>query len=1129
MAYITVAQSEPEGFLAEFRELLQSPTTAAPLSLVSGSQQSGQPQHCLQHQSVVSPRLSTSRLDTNEQPSQSTTQINNNISLPAANANADGVMSTPSSYGFSPSEGRSSMGELHRVVSGPSSPLATSFTYSHPLPDDPPPYERFDAITNHSRCQSPEPMIRTASTEGSVRLRHPVPGLQSIQGAYVGNVDRLERSAERLSMTSDIGEELRKIRMAERKSLSRGSSVRHTIEEDQPLPPSRQFSFANSIISAKAVARSGGQQLPEEPVNSPRGSMHSSSASRPRRMLSGSRDGRLSHFPDPELESRSLHPFGPSPTSPVSSPPLPPQHAIFPRAHDDNSHALTEEAEVANLPPANTLQPRNRQAAMNDPDAAERPNTSASNDTFHQVRDAFVDFDGVHFDPRDVPSGADKAAENTAGRRISLGRPPLAARPQSYLEPPVGTENMVFYPAPVPRMLNLPKRLSKLPPASHQEKRRTQALGTAPNVARKSTAFLPGVDEAEDAEADHREPGNPADRPGHRSTMDPRASKLNLSALPPQLRASAFFDQPSARQDVQVKEDSAVATLDSILDASATAPVSAFTDHPIVGHAGADVYKKEFRKTGAQNNNSSNATLAVASNARKSRSSLNLLGRKRSVDALDGARMSNASRLSLASRLDLGQKSPGDRSDGAGEGSQPDESTPLRLSSEISPGREFNRETAEGREGILEDEDEDEDGDDGHGSEDEEEEEDEYAGQPTTLLAELQLRKLQQRQRNRTAATAFPNGMHSTLLELDAVAQVQKKTRNQKRVALAWEEPSGHGAGSDAGEDDDVPLGMLFPGNKNNGRQDDDRPVGLLEKREMEDNEPLSKRRERLRGGPIKPRVASPNKQLRSPLQADKPPGGADAIDEEEKEEEETLAQRARRLRIAEQLSPGGDDKRRVSSDFASELLSQFGGEADQQKTKKVEAGAEGVNGDGEETLAQRRQRLRTEREASSRAVSGPGPRASQGASLPLKQRHSMADILHAHPVAATTTRQSAGVARPGTLLNGNYNQASYPTYNQNYNGYMNGGGMFAYPQPQIASPMAYASNLQGYSYGGYNTGVTGMPYAGGMRVGAQPYVNGGGVGGPAAALMAMQNATAADQDPRQRDLIDRWRQSVMP
>ena len=60
--------------------------------------------------------------------------------------------------------------------------------------------------------------------------------------------------------------------------------------------------------------------------------------------------------------------------------------------------------------------------------------------------------------------------------------------------------------------------------------------------------------------------------------------------------------------------------------------------------------------------------------------------------------------------------------------------------------------------------------------------------QPATLLAELQVRKAQLKSRNRTAATAYPQGMHSTLLQMDAVEEINTRKRRQQRVR---DEPGG--------------------------------------------------------------------------------------------------------------------------------------------------------------------------------------------------------------------------------------------------------------------------------------------------------------------------------------------------
>ena len=67
---------------------------------------------------------------------------------------------------------------------------------------------------------------------------------------------------------------------------------------------------------------------------------------------------------------------------------------------------------------------------------------------------------------------------------------------------------MIYYPAPVPMMLNIPKRLSKLPSAPQMDKRRSETLGRLPSEARKSAVWLPEMPET--AEAHHLSMGDDA-------------------------------------------------------------------------------------------------------------------------------------------------------------------------------------------------------------------------------------------------------------------------------------------------------------------------------------------------------------------------------------------------------------------------------------------------------------------------------------------------------------------------------------------------------------------------------------------------------------------------------------------
>lgn len=904
---------------------------------------------------------------------------------------------------------------------------------------------------------------RTVSREGSV-LRHPTPDLQSIQGAYVGNIERLEQSAERLSLSSDIGEELRKMRIEQRKSHSRRSSVLHAHDEETEanIPLHRQFSYeygshaSNSIVGTNNVARSAGFS-PAAYFASPRSSVRSGSWSHQNSVKerSLSYGQRLEQVSEPEQEGKPLDSPLSSRSIPVAPQPEAPTKAL--RVINDEQynldsveipHTRPEESEIAD----NDQQPR------------------ASSDTYRQASGLFTDFDGVHIDPHsDSPLDLDE----TTNRRVSSQ--PIPIRPVSYMQPTPG-ESMVYYPAPVPMMLNLPKRLSKLPAAPHRDKRRSQLFSNMPTDARKSAVWMPDVPESADGDL---APGS-EDLPMHTKERKRRT----MADMPPQLRATMFFDYPSTRQDVEVKEDSAVATLDSILDASAFAPVSAFTDHPIAGRVGAEVYGKAPIRSRAS------GVPAETRDSGQRRSTINLLAKRNSSSTLlENTKKRNNSLMSLGGHFGK-RKSSAQQFEDALEYNEADaaefhgEVAPLQSPHEKSDGlADEETEFHDAREEMLDGED--------HFEEPQEEVVD-YNGAPTTLLAELQLRKLQQKQRGRTAATAFPNGMHSTLLQLDAVAQVQKQSRRQKHTTLAWEDPEAQ-LGAENQDDEDVPLGVLFPGHKMDANEksrlfDEDRPLGLIAKRDIEDNEPLSHRRARLRGEDPAQRIPDVDKR-NSMYTLDLPNFSEEKPQPENDDEDETLAQRIRRLKATNISS----QPRPVSGDFAHEVLSQFGGLSPAEQISKDEASAPRTatkTPNPDETLGQRRKRL--QREANkSRNVSG----ESNGSAVrpPMTTRHSMATILSAHPAAGASSMP--------------FNEIKFAPAPKTRN------TPWAMNQTRKASmgPMrglSMASGL-GASNGGYANGMTAGPAANGFP---EP--------------MMQQPVEAVN--PRQNDMIDRWRQSVM-
>ncbi|RAK97571.1 uncharacterized protein BO80DRAFT_428048 [Aspergillus ibericus CBS 121593] len=695
-------------------------------------------------------------------------------------------------------------------------------------------------VPQASSTTTPEPTLRTPVTDQPVPLSHPTPDLQSLQGAYLNNVERLERSAERMSLSSNIGNEIRKMDQEQkRRSSSSASNSTHASNHDgfRPSLSSRHGSIQSASrlaqVAEHAPARYYGDSIPRVPAM----------------------------------------PYLPPPPPPAAHG----EHDFVQQDYYDQE--LGEELE--------------------------RTYTAASTDTYQQARVLFNDFDGVHYVPN----------ENNLARRVSLTRPPLASRSEAYKEPQTG-ENMVYYPAPVPRMLNLPPRLSQRN-STQRDKRRTQLLGAVAAENRKS-ALLAAQDPVDNGEA--------------RRNNQP-------TSIPPQLRASVFFDQPAPSVDVEVTHASAVATLDSILDASTHAPVSAFT-----GQADSRGYGQASRKLSSRDLTDQRKTLTAGS----------MLGFDHHLSDPD------LKEIPLTSGRFYNQTE--------GDAADVHEGTSLRDDAHDGIGGPVGAGDAPEADG------------EGHNLE---EPDADYTGPPNTLLAELEFRKSQLKQRQRTAPESA--GLHSTLLQLEAVAQKQSEHRRQRPVTLAWEGPDAHNP--EAEDDDDVPLGMLFPENAN--VVNEVRPLGLMERRELEESEPLSRRRARLRGDPP-PR--SP--EIRPVTMYST--GAQDTVEPEDSGDEgETLAQRLKRLKAKDQPSAGSD------SEFANEILAEINHVGEDAATQEKEIAPE------DETLAQRRARLQKEAETEAR----------QNSTFKIpRYRRSMADILHARR-PTTTGRQStidAAAPQPG-------------------------------------------------------------------------------------------------------------------
>ena len=742
---------------------------------------------------------------------------------------------------------------------------------------------------------------------------------------------------------------------------------------------------------------------------------------------------------------------------------------------------------------------------------AERPLTSGSGVTYRQAQTAFQDFDGVHCDPDNASIKHPPSIRQHPEPRQAPNHPPQlplapVARPTSYMDPATG-QQMLFYPARVPAMLNLPQKLSKNPKAAERNARRSHVLSMMRQTneakpERESRVWLPdpitgdmgsplmdsfGVGEASPAASGLAgdgpqspskvplaiDPDVAADadsgpktgstgrgdishlrRPPRITDTDKRKSRMStLSKLPPQLRASAFFDSPSSNANIQLKDGSATATLESILDASASAPVSAFTDHAFAGHLGSEVYGSEKRhlKKASANARKSAAIPQPApphelrtSKSRSSFMSIVGLGHVRKIsEPMDGD--PKRPRRRLSKNFDGAVLSP----DLGGGGNLMAPGDDERASDE-----DDENDRLQGR-AVGDDDDEDKD------EEDEDADEDDdlmYDGAPTTLLAELQIRKRQQKLRTRPINQVFPNGMHSTLLELDTVAEIERKARKGKKVNLAWEDPFQRN-GDNESDDEDVPLGMLFAA-RAAGHNDIsavaaemNRPLGLMEKKEMEDNEPLSRRRDRLQGRDagagmylrpshstnalrrqsmltVTPSMMGLNKAHSLSAHASRPHSTIAPDDAEanggvspavEELEDEPLA--ARKLRMKAKEESQLPRARPVSMAFSEELLGQFADPAEEaakeQEKKDKLAQANAQPSEEEETLGQRRRRLQAEKDAREQemgglqygfgaapnalAVNGDGTTTAPGR---LTRRLSMADVLAAHPLSSASGPQ---------------------------------------------------------------------------------------------------------------------------
>ncbi|WKT49819.1 hypothetical protein QSH57_014766 [Fusarium oxysporum f. sp. vasinfectum] len=1012
---------------------------------------------------------------------------------------------------------------------------------------------------------TPRPIVRTAPDSPSLNIQHPTPDItsQARSGAYVGNIAQLEATAERLSMTSSIDDAIRDLHTELKRSDSRRSSIlaasvkaSGSIDDYTSNPGSaieqlrRHPSIASSIVSTNNAARHGGY--------SPGGYVLSPNHSFTGRLRSGSKNsaGR----PDFDLDT-VLSRHGPGKASVRSarstkvslaeiseSEPIALTQDVLdmadktPVKNPEGESLLPDELRDANMPATDVFQNMmgdddfmNSKNEHPHPDAStglladqesrdpQRPGSSHSDTTFQQCQDAFGDFDGVHWvpeqdDPYSLPDDLEPQPQpRPRQRQMSHSE---NVRPQSYFDPESG-QQMLYYPARVPAMLNLPPKLSNKPKANERNKRRSQVMSAMFEGNRQSKML--DVDAKAQERDTTRDSWLPDPLAGHREsfaalssdgfgnlgqepetirsvhsdqdvppTVQPEANanapietlrrpqrlsrneldkrKSRMSNLPPQLRASAYFDLPDNTQgEIEVKDGSAMATLESILDASANAPVSAFTDHERAGRLGKEVYGKEKKRASVA------ASTALQpegdkKHARK-RSSFMWLGKRHSHVSDDDKDHKAQSESGLgpvnadtnANEHDRLARSVDGRSDGHSDDEQ-----------------QAAKEEAEDLS--------DEEG---------------YNGPPTTLLAELQLRKQQQKERTQRT---FPGGMHATLLEMDAVAETQKKARNNKRINLAWEDGQAQAVDEDS-DDEDIPLAVIAARNQGaKNVMDLQRPIGLMERREMEENEPLSHRRARLHGQDPRSMHTNLSRNFRYKNASTEP---------DDEFEGETLADRKRRLAAKEE---------------AENLL------------PKARPSGE------EETLGQRRKRLQAEREARER-ING--------------RMHQLSSVLSAHPkretnqaqeerarmeherrllrerdakMAAYRSQMPQALGGPSNAQSGGYRGG---TFNNGLGGQNSQAAMSSpalhtqlFNQPALnhrksAVFSTYGAPMQQAPYGGSatNLGAMNMGYNG-MPNGMSPYgagamsVYGGGMLQPGMQMPGQGGST---------NRIEQWRQGVHP
>lgn len=481
-----------------------------------------------------------------------------------------------------------------------------------------------------------------------------------------------------------------------------------------------------------------------------------------------------------------------------------------------------------------------------------------------------------------------------------------------------------------------------------------------------------------------------------------RIHRLSAVLLGNRRSLPGLSDGPATSRGIEVTQTSPVETLDRILNDSANAPVTNSTVRP---HTSSDVQRHSHRRTFSKN-------FPEQKKKRSSRSLFRFYKRDPSPTVRPESAATRLSRPTEAEAADTREN--------------------MALQSDVA--NELDGEMDHSEEDVRD-----------------------YMGPPNTLMAELETRKHELQHRTRTAPDSM--GLRSTLLQLDAVAQKLSERRRNTPTTMTWNH-NGHINDND----DDVPLGVLFP--EKPGIPVDTRPLGLMEKRELEENEPLSGRCARLRGEQPPSLSSRPSTMYLPDFQNSTEPDSGG--------EEETLAQRTKRLKAKNRSSTA------TGSDFTSEVLAEI---------SHLKGSAQEGEMAPEETLAELRSRLQRDSK----------PQLNRYANVP-RTRRSMGSVSLMHPF--TTARKSSyepAIHHVPIYSQYGYN-ASRPSMHQmpvpvppNY-GHPNsyGYGMTHHPNNSSYSDAALGTNRMNYYYPNMETPV---PVGGGLK---------------------------------QREMIDRWRQSVI-